>query len=278
MPNVQFTVIARVFSIVITTVLLAACGNTSDGPSGGGGARYEGSFTVLESPEHGTELCVNVLTSLPPQCGGLPILNWDWDEVDGEEARGGTTWGAWHVIVTYSNGTVTLVEPPTRPRKAAQRASDFYPACAQPEVEEASAGEAQWEAVGQPNEPLQIDGLVTMWVTGSGGEGGEDFVANVIVRPGGREAAVAAVRGRYLGPLCVVERDLPTSSELDAVQSELADDDARAALGTVLSAGADSMRGAVVAQVWIVDDTVKRYAHDRWGNRVILESALHPVD
>lgn len=266
----------------------AACGDATNGTPDG--VRYEGSFAVLESPSHGPELCANIDESLPPQCSGLPIRNWDWDEVDGEESRNGTTWGSWHVIVTYRDGVLTLTDPPTPPRNPVRRTSDLAPACEQPDVVDPRAGEAEWEALGRDGEPLQVDDLVTIWVTGSRPEpvdGGplpalqdppsDDFVANVIVRPGAGDAAVHAVRERYAGPLCVVERNLPLEIELRAVQSELFDQGARAAVGQVQSAAADPMRGAVVAQVWVVDDTAAAYARSRWGTRVILMPLLHRV-
>lgn len=181
--------------------------------------RYEGSFTVLESPSHGPELCVLVATSLPPRCRGLPISNWDWGAVDGEESLNGTTWGGWHVIGTYRDGTFTVTEPPTRPTPTGGPVGprpDFAPACGQPDVADPRAGEAGWQGW----QPLPFDALVTMWVSGSGGPS-EGFVVNVIVRPGAGSAAMRVIRQRFAGRLCVVERDLPLESELRAVQSEL---------------------------------------------------------
>ncbi|MGH8829004.1 MAG: hypothetical protein ACRDVZ_15690, partial [Jiangellaceae bacterium] len=49
---------------------------------------YDGRFrtyaTVLESPEHGPQLCHGVAESLPPQCGGPDIAGWDWSAVEAE--------------------------------------------------------------------------------------------------------------------------------------------------------------------------------------------------
>ncbi len=260
----------------------AACGESTNAPpedveaSGGEAVRYEGSFTVLESPSHGPELCANLATSLPPQCGGLPVRNWDWDEVDGEDSRNGTTWGAWHVIGTYRDGALTLTERPGPPRDPVRRARDFAPACDPPDVEDPRAGEAAWEAATQESDFMRIDALVTMWVSGSGGPS-EDFVLNVIVRPGAGESAKIVVRERYAGPLCVVERDLPLESELRALQSEVLNEDARMVLGQVQTAAADPSRGAVVAQVWVVDEAAATYVRERWGGLVILEPLLEPV-
>lgn len=264
-------------------VLLAAtagcgddAGDTLRTAPSAGEKRYEGTFTVLESPAHGPELCANVADSYPPQCGGVPITNWDWDAVDDAESSNGTTWGAWHVVGTYGDGALTLTDRPGPPQPGAGATSDFSPACDQPEAVDPDAGEEAWMTATEDLPVDRIEGLVTIWVTGSGRQD-EDFVVNVVVRPGSGAAATAAVRDRYAGPLCVVERDLPTEAELRAVQDELLDEDAKAAVGQVQSASSDPQRGAVVAQVWVVTDTIERYVRDRWGERVILEPLLRPV-
>lgn len=243
-------------------------------PGGPDVVRYEGSFTVLESPNHGPELCFVLATSLPPRCSGLPIRNWDWNEVDGEMRMDGTIWGGWHVIGTYSHGALNLTErpgPPTASGRPLGPRPDLSPACGQPDVADPRAGEAGW----QGGQPPPFDGLVTMWVSGSGGPS-EGFVANVIVRPGAGYAATRAIRQRYAGRLCVIERDLPLESELLEVQSELVDGAARAVF-QIQGSWVDGVRGAVIAPVWVVDEAAESYARKRWGSRVILEPLLQRV-
>ena len=54
--------------------------------------RYAAEAMVLESPEHGPELCLGgVLESLPPQCGGPDVIGWDWAAVEDEQSMNGTT-------------------------------------------------------------------------------------------------------------------------------------------------------------------------------------------
>ncbi len=243
---------------------------------------YEGDFTVLADNLHGPELCTSVATSLPPQCGGLPVTNWDWDAVTGEERVRGTIWGEFQVRGTYERGRFTLVGAPTAPDNAAQPDTpnpDFSPACDHPDVADPAAGNAVWETMTQsgawpPNDPR----VVTAWVTDPrGSAGGGQFVANLIVKPGTKDAIAAQVRRGYGGPLCVVERDLPTESELAAVQSEVTDPATRAALGGVTDAWPDGQRGVVVAHVWVVDQHALDYARERWGDRVELHGNLRPV-
>jgi hypothetical protein len=66
----------------IVLLLLGACGDPpvdpADPGSGPEPGRYEADGTVLESPDHGAELCLGgIAESYPPQCSGLQIPNWD---------------------------------------------------------------------------------------------------------------------------------------------------------------------------------------------------------
>ena len=77
--------------------------------------RYQVDTTVLQDASHGPELCLRgVLDSGPPQCGGVPIANWDWSKVTGQETRGATTWGDFHVVGTYDGTTFRLTERPSK--------------------------------------------------------------------------------------------------------------------------------------------------------------------
>jgi hypothetical protein len=76
---------------------------------------YEVSATVLEDATHGPMLCANIATSDPPQCGNVDVIGWSWEDVDGEESRGGTTWGDYHVVGTWDGTALTLTERPGPP-------------------------------------------------------------------------------------------------------------------------------------------------------------------
>lgn len=72
--------------------------------------RLRAAATVLESPDHGPQLCGMVATSYPPQCGGPDIIGWDWSTVTAESANG-TTWGGYVVTGTWDGAALTLTEP-----------------------------------------------------------------------------------------------------------------------------------------------------------------------
>jgi hypothetical protein len=289
--------IGLVMAACIAAAVVAGCGGSSprgEGPSpstepptsqAAGTQLYEGEFTVLADKSHGPHLCRDVATSLPPQCSGLPVTNWNWDEVQGEERVRGTIWGGWHVTGTYSDGKFTLVGAPTEPVPDSDEPDgngltpepDFSPACDEPSGE--STGVAEWEQLAQtggrwPTDPR----IVTVWVTDPrGSAGGDEFVVNLLVRPGAKEEIEAKARRTYRGLLCVVERDLPTEAELAAIQSEVTDDAARQRLG-VTSAWSEGQRGVVVVTVWVVTDVATDYARERWGDVVELHGYLTPVD
>ena len=77
---------------VVVAAVIAGCGDdatvATGGTPGGRDRPYTVTTTVLESPEHGPQLCLGgVAESLPPQCGGPDIVGWDWESVAGEESE-----------------------------------------------------------------------------------------------------------------------------------------------------------------------------------------------
>ncbi|MBA2438292.1 MAG: hypothetical protein H0V52_08080, partial [Acidimicrobiia bacterium] len=66
--------------LVIACLAVSACGPTDDTPVVAGdqppsSTRYRvDAVTVLESPDHGPQLCQGVDLSYPPQCGGPDVV------------------------------------------------------------------------------------------------------------------------------------------------------------------------------------------------------------
>lgn len=60
------------------------------------------------------EICLGiVMESYPPQCVGVPVDGWTWDQVDGSEASGEVRWGSYAAQGTYDGERFTLTDPPT---------------------------------------------------------------------------------------------------------------------------------------------------------------------
>ncbi len=151
-------IVASATALVLPLAVVTGCGTTqraSDDdsravaapPAADGGddlpdgivpAGYDGRFratlTVLESPDHGPQLCSAVLRSYPPQCSGPDVEGWNWDAVRAETVNG-TTWGHYTVTGRFADGVFTLTEPPTSPDDATDEpaADDETPVAACPE-------------------------------------------------------------------------------------------------------------------------------------------------
>jgi hypothetical protein len=67
----------------------------------------------------GPQLAHELLASLPPQGGDIPIANFDWSLVDGEESLNGTTWSDGVEVTGTWDGTAFTVTRPTTPAPVA---------------------------------------------------------------------------------------------------------------------------------------------------------------
>jgi hypothetical protein len=263
--------------VVLIVLLATACSedrvSTGSSDRTGDDQVYEADLTVLESPDHGPQLCSAVAESYPPQCGGPDVVGWDWDAVDAESANG-TTWGAYHVVGTWDDGTFTLTEAPSAPAGGDEREDPvFAPGCDEPDVVDPSHGRFEWDEASAQS-PEGIPGSLGAWISRPDAGGAGTFAATVVVTEGQRDAATTYVRRRYGGPLCVLERDL-TQADIDRIQQELHDEEALATMRTSGSSY-DLVAGVFEVSVWVVDDEAAAYARDRWGDLVRLEGILQP--
>ena len=231
---------------VILGVLAAACGagdpDVAAEPSSATVPKldpeqlYEANTTVLGDAD-GPKLCMGgVEDSLPPQCGGLPLVGWDWEAVEGEESAGGTTWGDYRVVGTFDGETFTVKEVGPYDGHAADRAGerDFSTPCPEPEggwvaLDPSRAADSDF-AAGASMAQARAD-YVALWVDYAGdftdGELAQRLnegkpvlqIMNVVVAEdaAGAEAAIREVWG---GPLCVTERQGPTAEQLAEIREE----------------------------------------------------------
>jgi hypothetical protein len=125
-------------------LLLAGCAASDpggDAPAPAAGARerrYQATGTVLQSRDHGPVLCLTAFAGAgPPACRGLPIPNWRWDQVQGEQAAGGATWGRYRLVGTYDGAAFTVTRaalaPPERQPSHQEQFKDApKPGCPEP--------------------------------------------------------------------------------------------------------------------------------------------------
>ena len=275
--------------LAIPLLLTAGCGAEAD-RLGSGAAReqtqvHEGAGVVLESPEHGPELCLGgVEESYPPQCGGVPLVGWDWAAVEGEESANGTTWGSYRVVGTYDGEQVVVREAvPAEPGAPAQREDPFATPCPEPaagwqvadpdRIDAAALDRAIALARSQPEHAgVWIDHL-----TEASGpterHDGRAIVLNAAFTDGlaEQEQQLRAVWG---GALCVVERPR-TLAELRGMQDELVTGGVADELGLAPTyASVDEMRGVVELGVVAASDEQRDALTERYGEGVV---ELHPA-
>jgi hypothetical protein len=278
-------------SVIIAVLLAAGCGQSAPGTSAqrtptqtvtadAASQEYRTLATVLEEPDGAPMMCHAVAESYPPQCGGPEIVGWDWDEVEGEESASGVTWVDAVLTGTWDGRKLTLTRPAEPasawPESPPPDPAEFAPACDDPDVVDPSHGYDEVDAV---IEPLEQADVSTIWVSDPAGDRDGPFVLSVVVAPGRADDITALIRRDYDGPLCVVERDLPSMAELSALQDEIIDaqGDGGTPLGPPVGSYADTERGIVVVQVIAATDEARAWAKQRWGGRVELEGMLQPV-
>jgi hypothetical protein len=254
--------------------------------------RYQTTATVLQDTTHGPELCLSgVAQSLPPQCGGVPVTNWRWDQVDGERSVNGTTWGTYRLVGTYDGTSFTAAEtgaPEHQPPPTAEERFEDEPKtpCREPAggwkvPDPARRSERYLEPVSNAAkvEP-DFAGLWLSYLEPMGGNVAEDpgeFVLNAAFT-GDLARHEAELRPLWGGRLCVT-RLQRTLDELSRIQDELMSGDVAKRLGLqVLTAGVDQVANRVNARVVVLPDEAQATIDRRYGSGVVdLSAVLLPV-
>jgi hypothetical protein len=257
---------------------------------------YTSTVTVLESPEHGPQLCLGgVNESLPPQCGGPDIEGWNWDDAEGHESVSGTMWGVYTVVGRYLDGVFTLSEPPSVPNPddpVSADAPQFVTPCDEPDggwqvVDEATATDAGMnDALDYANSQAEfagayLDQSINPALADEENMDAEDiemaandptklilnirFTADV-------ERHEQEIRKVWGGALCVSVAEHSTD-ELIAIQDELHN-----ANPDVLGSGIDETSGYIDLQVIVDDGSLQAELDETYGpGVVVVQSALRPV-
>lgn len=219
--------------LVLAVLLTAACGSGDRSvltAAGDEPVLHTGGGTVLQASGADPELCLGgVAESLPPQCSGVPLVGWDWAQVNGEEEAAGTTWGEYTVTGRYDGTSLTITERPvvgTQPRADSDE-DPFATPCPEPaggwrvqdpnRADDAALQAAVALVQGEPDH-------AALWVDQSGPPNEQapapgELVLNVGFT-GDLARHEAELREVWGGPLCVVQLDR-TVRELRAVQDEL---------------------------------------------------------
>lgn len=284
----------RIVAAFVLPLVLAACGSQptpappiAEGESPPEPARaplYEVSATVLENETHGPMICLGaMLLSLPPQCGDVAIPNWDWRAVDGEERLSGTISGEYHLVGRYDGKTFTVeevrpFEPALRPPEAPY--AEFTSPCPEPaggwdgldSATQEDDGRVHAYARSQPD-------YVASWVTHLEPDKLEfsPVLVNAVFT-GDSELHEVELRKLWDGPLCVVERDVPTAHELSRIRREVEGNLDELGLQMLWSSGPDV---EPVIQIGVVADPggeAQATLDARYGAALVqLYPALRPA-
>jgi hypothetical protein len=203
----------------------------------------------------------------------MPITNWDWDAVPGEERMSGVRWGDYHVVGTYDGDSFTLTEtpgpfeaPPPGPRNVVRTPCE-EPAGGWPVPDPSRTRDADYRRAINvaENEP----DFAGAWIDGTPTELTLAFTGNL------RQHEVEARRD-WGGALCVWQFER-TFDELRRIQRDL--EATSRELGLQLLSTSDAVyRNQVELGVVFADDDALREIEERYGpGTVKVESALKRV-
>lgn len=249
-----------------------------------GSTLYESDAVVLQSSEHRAELCVGaVADSYPPQCSGIPISNWKWDMVVGEESASGTTWGQFHVVGLYDGTEFMVTNAGPYQEPSPDDGDPFAAPCPEPEggwiaTDPSRATEEHLQMVMRAAERegdsagIWVDYLIPPEMVDEGTVAPND-VLFVAAFTGDLVRHETELREIWGGPLCVT-RHTRTMKELERIQAEIASE-----VGDQLGiektwSSIDVTANEVEIGVVVADEGVREALDERYGPGAV---ELHPA-
>ena len=241
---------------------------------------------VLEEGERGPMLCLGaILDSLPPQCGDVPIENWEWDRVNGEARQADTIWGHYYVRGTF-DGTTFVVIDAGPPRKGRGSESDpIGTPCEEPPggwqttvPDLAGRGD-----VNRANAAVKTDPeFAGLWIEyldeqmDSAAEDPSDILLNVAFTAN-LERHEQELREHWGGPLCVIRHDR-SHTRLEQIESELSGEVGRNLGLQPLFSSLDVENNVVELEVVAIDERIREAVGRRYGKDAVrITAALHRV-
>jgi hypothetical protein len=215
----------------------------------------------------------------------MPITNWDWSLVEGEEQAAGVTWGDYHVVGTYDGASFTVLESGPPEVSSPGGGDRFETPCPEPQE--------GWVAT-DPAKATEDDLQATVslaagfadssgsWITilrqppGEDSFGPDDVVLNLAFT-GDPEEHRQQVEEVWGGPLCMIEHRQHSQAELLAIQRELSDR-AQDFDIELLYSWTDVVKERVVAGVVLASAASQAAIDALFGpGIVVMESALQPL-
>lgn len=255
--------------------------------------RYEVRAMVVQGDGDAT-LCLGDIASpslcfnSPDSVGKVPVPNWDWERVEGEELDSDVIWGQYHLFGTYDGVSFTVLEAGPSVPSTDDPGYPIEIPCPEPEggwvaTDPSRATEAALHAAGRyvDSQPDSA-GYWIKYLQDDVGEASLDFNLNPYVLVTAfrsnierHQADLAEVWG---GPLCAVEYSR-TEADLSQIQAEV-HSPASEELGIqVLWSATDVIHNRVEIGVVVFEEEVQAALDERYGVGAVRQvPSLIPVD
>jgi hypothetical protein len=247
-------------------------------PAADGTVSTGGLVMVLDDGD-GPQLCHAVADSLPPQCEGVPMAEWDWAAHPEHEEQSGVRWGSFALTGTFDGTTFTVTDAvPAALYDAMAHQPEPLPGtpCEPPAggwgvVDAAKATPEAMDATFTA--AARLPGFAGAWMDQSRDPSPTSDPTRVVVNvavTGDTADAEATLRETWGGALCV-SRARFTEAELNEISMEL-----QRLPGVLSTYAADDV---VTAEVLHDDGSLQAWADEEYGDgRVEITSALQPVE
>ena len=245
--------------------------------------RYQVTAMVLQSHDHGPQLCAGATPDLyPPSCSGPDVVGFDWSSAPGSTSANGTTWGSYTLIGTWDGKSLILTAPPrsgSQVTTAPSTLPDLSSPCPVPDggwrvTDMALVSMSAYENISTAAQ-AQPD-IGGMWVDQSINPAGavNDFTRMVVnvSFTGDLERHDRELRALWGGALCVSRAAISAR----ALASRRAD--VERVVGPFLWSSADERAGTIEIQLFLDDRGLQAQFDERYGaGTVRIKSLLQPT-
>lgn len=244
--------------------------------------RYQADVFVLEDASHGPQMCMSVMSSLPPQCSGPDLVGWSWAGLRHESAEQ-SRWGTYRITGRFDGTklTVAAVGEPGLPKPMPPPAErgDQTP-CPEPPggwqpIDLAKATDAAMQAANALAQ--RSPDYAGLWidqghrVTEATANDPRQFILNVSFT-GDIAGHTTQLREVWGGALCVSQARY-SEARLSAIQKELIQGLPAA------SSDIDTLGNKVTIDMWVAFEGQQKEMDARYGaGAVVLTGLLRPID
>lgn len=246
---------------------------------------YETGGLVFETEDQGPKLCLGASNdTIPPGCESIRLIDWSWDDVEGEDETGGAIWGEFDLVGRYDGETFTVLEAGPLDTGDPSQADAIDTPCTEPvggweatDAERASLEVAQEIQAEVSDEPDFVGLWLDYYNVPPGGPTEEDpgdLILNVSFTAD-LESHEQELREMWGGPLCVTEGG-KTYKELREIQRTF---DAEEFGLEGLWSDIDVTKNIVEFGVVVADEVALQKIEERYGPGVVkIYPRLIPVD